>query len=68
MSTPMIHHYIFGTTRNILLGAGLSFAVQKENYIHIPLIFLTPSIYAGYHLYENKGEVIKLIKDLKAKN
>ena len=54
MNNTIINHYIYGTTRNVLLGAGLSYAWSKENYIHIPLIFLAPSIYAGYHLYENR--------------
>jgi hypothetical protein len=56
---------MFGPTRNLLLGAGLCYAVKKEQYTHLPLILLFPSIYAGYHLYENKEQVIRFIRDMK---
>ena len=56
---------MLGPTRNLLLGAGLSYAVKKEQYDHIPLIFLFPSVYAGYHLYENKNLVARWIKEIK---
>lgn len=62
MNNAIVNHYIYGTTRNVLLGAGLSYAWSKKNYIHIPLIFLAPSIYAGYHLYENRGLVRDFLK------
>ena len=35
----VINHYFFGTTRNILLGLSLGYAVQNEKYYHIPIIF-----------------------------
>lgn len=59
----IITNYVFSTTRNVLLGAGLSYSIQNEKYKHIPIIFFFPSIYAGYHMYENKNKIAKWIKD-----
>jgi len=63
--SPMaIQHYVFGTTRNILAGAGLAYAVQNQRYLEIPFTIFTPSIYAGYHLYSNKEKITEWIKDV----
>ena len=62
MNNAIVTQYIYGTSRNLLLGAGLSYAWSKENYIHIPIIFFAPSIYAGYHLYENKEAVRRFLQ------
>jgi hypothetical protein len=59
-----VRHYIFGSTRNILAGAGLCYALQREKYIEVPLTIFFPSIYAGYHLYYNKDNVVKWVKKL----
>lgn len=53
--------YMVGTSRNILLGAGLSYAVEREEYSHIPLILIFPSIYAGYHAHRNKDTLMDWI-------
>ena len=60
---PMKHGitYMVGTSRNILLGAGLSYAVEREEYSHIPLILIFPSIYAGYHAHRNKDVLMDWI-------
>ena len=50
--------------RNIIGGAGLSYAIEKEKYMEIPLTIFFPSMYAGYHLFKNKDDVIKMIKDM----
>lgn len=63
----VVHHlmnYQIGPLRNLLLGAGVCFSIEKEKYWHIPLIILCPSPYVGYHLYKNKKEVIRFFKDL----
>jgi hypothetical protein len=60
-----ITNYHLGSFRNLLLGAGLCFAVQNERYIHLPVIVLVPSIYAGYNLFENKDNVVKWLKTFK---
>jgi hypothetical protein len=57
--TQQSTYYIFGPTRNILMGASLAYAVEKkENYLYFPIILVFPSVYAGYHIYNNK-EAIK---------
>ena len=58
----IITTYIFGTSRNILLGAGLSFAVERKEYMHIPLVAIFPSIYAGYHLYKHRDDVVRWLR------
>jgi len=52
----MITTYVFGTSRNILLGAGLCYALERKEYMHIPLVTMFPSIYAGYHLYKHRDD------------
>jgi len=52
-----------GTTSYLLLGtvsgAGMAYAAQREKYLQVPLAFLFPPFYAGYHLYKNKDSVIQ---------
>jgi hypothetical protein len=62
--TLSLNHAIshFTMTRSLLAGAALAWAIKKENYIHIPLIFLAPSMYTGYHVYQNKEELIAYVK------
>ena len=53
--TPhVISLHKFGIMRNIILGAGLAYAVEQEKYTHIPLVILFPTAYAGYHAYMNR--------------
>jgi hypothetical protein len=62
----IITNYLFGaTTRSILMGAALCYSIKKENWTHIPLIIIFPSVYTGYHLYDNKEIVIKWIKEMR---
>jgi len=56
-TTKYVVNYMFGPTRNILMGMSLAYATQKEKYIHYPIILLFPSIYAGYHIYKNKEDI-----------
>ena len=67
LAEPMryITNYHLGSFRNVLLGAGLCFAVQNEKYTHLPIIILVPSIYAGYNLFENKDSVMASLKIFK---
>ena len=60
-----ITNYHLGSIRNVLLGAGLCYAVENEKYTHLPIIFLVPSIYAGYNLFENKDDVVNFVKTFK---
>jgi hypothetical protein len=47
-------HYMIGPTRNVLLGIGLAYAIEKKEYLHIPLVFVFPSIYVGYQGFTNR--------------
>ncbi len=62
-----LHHY--GPLRNILLGAGLAYAAQKEKYWHFPIAFVFPSVYAGYHVYKQRdvlrAEAVGFLKELR---
>lgn len=64
-TNKIVTNYVFSTARNVLLGAGLCFAIQNKNYTHIPLIFFFPSIYAGYHAYSNKDSIARYIIKIK---
>jgi uncharacterized membrane protein len=54
----------FTMTRSLIAGAALAWSVKNENYSHIPLIFLFPSAYAGYHGYQNKEAIITYVKSI----
>jgi hypothetical protein len=56
-----ITHYMVGSTRNILLGLGLGYALEHKAYSHVPLIFIFPSIYAGYQTYVNRDAILSRI-------
>lgn len=57
------NHYIFGTTRNILLGAGLCFAIENKKYWEVPVAFIFPSIYVGYQSFKNRDNIISYVKN-----
>jgi len=52
-----------GSLRSVFLGAGLAYAIERKDYEHIPLIFLFPSVYSGYHLFKKREEVKTWVKD-----
>jgi hypothetical protein len=56
-TTRYVTNYMFGPTRNILMGMSLAYASTNQNYLHFPIIFLFPSIYTGYHIYKNKENI-----------
>ena len=56
-----ITHYVVGSARNIFLGANLCHAMENENYTHIPIILVLPSIYTGYNTYKNKDTIINYL-------
>jgi len=55
-------NYNFGVVRSVLLGAGICFAIEKENYWHIPVIWVFPSVYSGYQIFQNRDLVKRWIK------
>jgi hypothetical protein len=60
-STKIITQYISGTARNFFLGSGLCYTIQNEKYWDIPVLFIFPTIYAGYNTFKNKDNIIKYI-------
>ena len=63
-SEPIKHliNYNIGVVRNVLLGAGLCYAIEKENYWHLPVVFVFPSKYSGYQIFQNRDIVKQWIK------
>lgn len=60
-SEPIKHliNYNIGVVRNVLLGAGLCYVIEKENYWHLPVVFVFPSMYTGYQVFQNKDAIVK---------
>lgn len=56
--SKIITSYVIGSTRNILLGAGLSYSIENKYYLHVPIIFIMPSVYAGYHVFKNRNAIV----------
>ena len=44
----------FTPARNVMCGAGMAWAIEKEKYWHLPVAFVFPSIYVGYQGYKNR--------------
>ncbi len=69
MTEGVLHVSHIGVVRNILLGAGLAYAMQKEKYWHIPIAFVTPAVYVGYHAYTQRdslrAETVAIVKELR---
>jgi len=56
-SVGSIHYFTYG----ILGGAGMAYAAEREQYLQVPLAFISPYMYGGYHLYKNKESVIQWV-------
>ena len=52
----------FGALRNVLLGAGLAYAIGEGKYHHTPIAFVFPSIYVGYQSYKNREAITGFIR------
>jgi hypothetical protein len=49
-----IHYFLF--------GAGICYTIESKKYLHIPLVILSPSAYAGYHCYKNKNNILEWLR------
>jgi hypothetical protein len=49
-----IKHIHTGPMKSFFLGGGLCFALEKKNYLHVPIVFLLPVEYGGYMLYKSR--------------
>lgn len=47
---------------NMLVGAGLCYAIENQTYYNIPFILLFPSIFTGYNMYKNRREICNTLK------
>jgi hypothetical protein len=60
---PSVNRTIYLITKSpihsLLLGAGICYTFESQKYLHIPLVILSPSIYAGYHCYKNKENILE---------
>lgn len=54
-------NFNYGALRNVLLGGATAFALEKGYYLHLPIIFLFPSPYAGYQIYRNREDVLRVL-------
>ena len=55
--------YHFGPVRNLMMGAGFAYAVEKDAaWWHYPIIFIAPSVYAGYNTYKQRDAVAAATK------
>ena len=57
--------YHMTSLRNILLGAGFAYCIEKEKYYQIPIAFFFPSAYAGYHAYKNREDILEKFKEMR---
>lgn len=44
-------------TRSIFFGAGLSYSIETQNYLHIPVVFFFPITYGAYQLCKNRNSI-----------
>jgi len=63
MNVQVINHAIskvpeHGIISSFLIGCGLAYSVKSQKYWHIPAVLLCPTVYAGYHVFKNKEDVI----------
>ena len=54
----------FTPFRNLMAGAGIAYALEKEKPAQIPLAIFVPSIYAGYHAYKNREAVKDFVSEM----
>ena len=57
----------FGPVRNVLLGGGMAYAIAEEQYLHLPVAMVFPSIYAGYQGYKQRERVAAYVRSLQAR-
>ena len=52
---PIIKHFSnFNFFTPVFIGIGLSHAIEKEKYSHLPIALFFPGIYIGYQSYKNR--------------
>jgi hypothetical protein len=54
----------FTPARNVMMGAGLAYAFGEEKYLHVPVILLVPSVYAGYQAFKNRAKAGDFVRSI----
>ena len=57
----------FGPVRNVLLGGGMAYAIAEEQYFHLPVALVFPSVYAGYQGYKQRDRVATYARSLQVR-
>ena len=50
-----------GVISNLFAGMGMSYAIygnEKPKYLQVPIAYMFPSMYVGYHSYKNRQKII----------
>ena len=55
ISLDIVNRVSRGVVSNLLVGAGVGYALERKAYKELPLPILIPSAYAGYHLYKYRA-------------
>jgi hypothetical protein len=55
----MYHHTYIS---NLVMGAGFAYAISNEKPLHLPVVYIFPSIYAGYQLFRNQDAIFEKVK------
>jgi hypothetical protein len=63
VATHRLYHMT--SIRNVLLGAGFAYCIEKEKYYQLPIVFFFPSAYAGYHAYKNREYILEKVKEMR---
>lgn len=57
-NTPQVRR---GVVSNLFVGMGMAYALygnEKPKYYQLPIAYVAPSIYVGYHSYKNRQKII----------
>jgi len=59
---PIIKHfsnyYNYNMFTPVFIGIGISYAIEKKKYSHLPIALFFPGIYIGYQSYKNRHNFI----------
>ena len=58
-----IQHFVYTSSRSLMAGASICYAIENQRYLEVPLAFIFPSIYTGYHVYKNKDKIVNWLCD-----
>ncbi len=56
-----VHRHRNQLLYGLLLGGAVSFVIEKQTYSHLPLAFVFPAIYTGYHVFKQRENCMRFI-------